>query len=102
MVATATDPLVSLVTGKANANAMKTLMVLSVISVKKDSTTSQLVRVVIVTLLVSLKPSKAVAPCQLVSCVSVKNESKEEFATSANPYSGIYNPAIQTVAKVSY
>ena len=96
------DPLVYLVTGKANADVTKTSMVPSVINVKKDSTTSQLAKVAIAILLVSSKPSKDVDLYQLVNYVSAKNESKEEFATSANLSSGIYNLTIQTAAKVSY
>lgn len=78
---------------------MKTSMVSSVISAKKDSTTSPPAKVAIVTPLVSWRPSKVADPCQLVNSVSAKNESKGEFVTNVNHVTGIYNLTIQMAVK---
>lgn len=71
-------------------------------SAKKTSTTSQFARAATVILPVSTVPSRVAVACQLASCVSAKNASREEFVISVRNSTGIFSQTTLMDAKVKF
>ena len=90
---------VCLVTSMENAFARRTLMVKSVVNVKKDTTITLHVRSVIVILQESSLPSKDVVQLLPENFVNVRIESQEEFAINARISFGTSINTIKTAVK---